>query len=165
MKSLEQIAEYIRLATGFDIVALRTKNRNTYRVAARQLFCYYARLSGYSLKVAGTFLCIDHATVLHGSRRVKEMKDTDEIFKTYIKKYEMSGKKQIVELVPPDYGRTEESSEFSGFVCPHCNGQGHVMDYGVKEQSKIDCPRCGGSGKLRAKVQITWEAEERKKEV
>jgi hypothetical protein len=160
MQSLGQIAEWIFLATGYDVDALRTKRRDTFRVAARQLFCYYARASGYSCGAVGEFLNIDHVTVSYGSRRIGEIKETDGIIKNYINRYEiMSKRKQIIELCPPGYADSQESSTVTGFVCPKCSGRGYVMEYDGREPDRIDCPRCGGSGRLRAKVSIWWEAD------
>jgi hypothetical protein len=160
MQSLGQIAEWIFLATGYDVGALRTKRRDTFRVAARQLFCYYARASGYSCGAIGEFLNIDHVTASYGSRRIKEMKETDDIIKSYINRYEiMSNKKQVIELCPPDYSDNREGSTVTGFVCPKCSGRGYVMEYGEREPNRIDCPRCGGCGKLRAIVSIWWEGD------
>ena len=99
---------------------------------ARQLFCYYARLEKYSCMEIGNFLNFDHVTVSHGSRKVEEMKDTDDIIKNYINKYEiMSRKKQVIEVSPPGYGVDEENDLLKGFMCPKCSGRGYVMAVAV----------------------------------
>ena len=160
MQTLEQIAERICLATNFDLTALRTRGRDEYRVAARQLFCYYARLEKHKYETIGRFVHIDHATAIHGYKRIEGMKDTDALFKEYIYKYEtMSKRKQIIELIAPDYKNGVENDTFNGFSCPACNGRGWNLDHAPRGSTKIDCTRCGGSGKLRAKVTIEWEAD------
>jgi hypothetical protein len=160
VQSLEQIAEGVRLATGFDIERLRIGRRDTFRVAARQLFCYYARAEGYTLNKIASYVYMDHATVLYSVRRIKDIKDVDMIIKDYIGKYEiMSRKKQIIELRAPEYGATVERETVTGFICPKCSGRGYLIDYGVKESRNVTCPGCGGSGRLQARVTIEWEAE------
>ena len=162
MQSLEQIAERIRLVTGFDIAALRTKKRDTFRVAARQLFCYYACLEGHTLYETGSYALRDRGTVAYSLKNIQEKKDTDKIIKNYVDKYEiMSKKRHIIEIAAPDYG-TEESDILTGFPCPACNGRGWHFKHAPSGSTQADCVRCSGSGRLRAKVQITWEAEERK---
>jgi len=160
MQSLQQIAEYVRLATGYDVDALRVKKRDTFRVAARQLFCYYGRLSRHSSSVIGAMVNIDHVTVLHSARRINEMKDTDIIIKNYINKYEaMSNKKQVFEINPPAHENRLEADELKGFECPTCAGRGWHFDYGERETRQIKCVRCAGTGRLRAWVTIEWEAD------
>ena len=159
MKSLEQIAEYVRMSTGFDIEGLRLKKRDMLRVAARQLFCYYARLSGYSLTETGNFLNIDHATALHGANRIELMKDTDKIIYGFITGYEMSEKKQIIEVSPNKFVHNVEQLFLYDFVCVSCNGRGDHVEYHGKETEMIECPDCKGTGKLRAKVVINWESD------
>jgi ATPase involved in DNA replication initiation len=160
MQTLEQIAERVYLATNFDLTALRTRGRDEFRVAARQLFCYYARLEKYKFKEIGKFVHIDHASAIHGYKRVEGMKDTDALFKGYIYKYEiMSKRKQIIELIAPDYENGVENDTFNGFSCPACNGRGWHLDFVPGGSTPVDCPRCGGSGKLRVRVTMEWEAD------
>ena len=153
------MAEHIHLSTGYDLDALRTKKRDTFRVAARQLFCYYAKLEGYSLNVIGSFIHIDHVTVLHSVRRVNEIKDTDKIIRDYVDKYEaMSKQTHIIEIVPQKYDNKPEKEELTGFDCPTCSGRGWHWNH-ERETTKEACSRCGGSGKLKAKVTILWESD------
>ena len=161
MESLEQIAEQVRLATGFDVKALRSKNRDVFRVAARQLFCYYARVAGYTSGRIGGYLLIDHATVLYSANQVVLMKETDRIIKEYVKKYEiMSNRKQIIEIMPSEYDFVNEHEIIRGFACPTCTSRGFNIDRGIKgDNIHIACPRCEGTGRLRATVMINWEAD------
>jgi ribosomal protein S27AE len=104
---------------------------------------------------------MDHSTVSYSASRVEGMRDTDDIIKNYINRYEiMSKNKQVIDLCPPDYDVDREEAALRGFMCPKCSGRGYVMDYNGRDPERIGCPRCGGSGKLRAKVVIQWEAEE-----
>ena len=160
MKNLERIAEHIYLATGYDLGALRTKRRDTFRVAARQLFCYYASLEGYPYRVAGDFVNISYSAALHATGKIKSVKDTDTIIKNYIQKYEiMSRNRKIIEILPPEGGLYSERDVLTGFKCPSCSGRGWHWDYCGRESSQIACPRCSGSGKLRAGINIEWEAD------
>ena len=159
MESLEQIAERVGLATGFDIAGLRLKRRDVYRVAARQLFCYYARLSGHTLTSAGAFVNVNPATALYGANRIELMRDTDRIIDGFIKCYGMSEKKQVVEVSPNKFVHDTERIYLYDFVCVSCNGSGNHVAYHGKDASVIECSRCKGSGRLRAKVVISWEAD------
>jgi len=73
----------------------------------------------------------------------------------------MSREKQIIEVAPPEYSNYRESSVLSGFKCPRCNGRGWLPDYGIKDIGRMDCERCGGTGRLNATVRIEWVADER----
>lgn len=161
MQTLERIAEHIHLATGYDIDALRTKERDTFRVAARQLFCYYASMEGYTYEIVGSFVNRSGCAALHAAQKIKDIKETDAIIKNYIDKYEiMSKKKQVAEIYPSEYDNRDESTPYTGFSCPTCNGRGFHFDHGVRETRRTKCERCAGSGRLRAKVTIQWEADE-----
>jgi predicted RNA-binding Zn-ribbon protein involved in translation (DUF1610 family) len=88
---------------------------------------------------------------------VEEMKQSDTIIRNYINNYEiMSKNRRIIELAPPEYGVVAEREELRGFLCPKCGGSGYRMDYGVRDAHRIECPTCGGVGKLRATVTIEW---------
>jgi hypothetical protein len=159
MKSLAEIAEQVCSATGFTMGELRSSCREMMLVAARQVFCYYAKEAGYSSTVTGKFINKDHDTVLYSVNKVKELRDSDLIIKNYIKKYEsMSVLKRIIEIQPPDYIDIEKSEEY-GLICPKCNGRGYVFDYGISDKKKIDCDRCHGTGRLKALITIQWEAD------
>jgi len=88
MRSLAEIAERVCIATGYDIDAIRAKKRDLFRVVARQIFCYYARLEGYSLNEIAFYISIDHVTVHYSSRMIEEKKGFDKIIRHYINKYE-----------------------------------------------------------------------------
>jgi len=72
----------------------------------------------------------------------------------------MSDKKKIIEVQPPKYmgGSTTEMFHLNGFRCTKCSGRGWTMDYGLKEQTKVDCPVCDGSGELSCVVSIAWKS-------
>ena len=74
----------------------------------------------------------------------------------------MSQKKQIIELSPPEYEDNLEKIQLFGLGCPKCNSRGWLKDWDAQRDDKniYDCPRCGGSGKLKAEVAIVWSAEE-----
>jgi DNA-directed RNA polymerase subunit RPC12/RpoP len=72
----------------------------------------------------------------------------------------MSRKKVIIEVWPPDYENYEEKSVAGGFTCPRCAGRGWLADYSdVKDYRQVECSRCAGTGLLRARVAIAWEAD------
>jgi len=161
MESLGQIAEWVCKATGYDLAGLRLKRRDVFRVAARQLFCYYAHKEKHSLWAIGAFVDIDHATVAHSVKVIREKKEIDFIVKNYVRAYEiMSKKKQIIEIEPPSSSdQAEERTELSGFYCPICNGRGWRLEYGIRETDKVLCDRCGGSGRLKVRVVLLWEKD------
>lgn len=160
-QSLEQIAERIEKLTGYMLEDLRLRTRNQDLVIARQLFCYFAYEDGYSYSKIGRYINRDHVIVIYSCSTVTSMKDTDLIFKQLIKKYNMSKKKQILEITPPEYGDDFEKTQCTGFRCTKCNGNGRLRDWDVKrdDPAMYDCDRCGGSGKLKASVEIRWSAE------
>ena len=159
-RTLEQIAGRVCQITGYTIDNLRSRSRERDVASARQLFCYFAHKDGCSYSVIGRFICRDNVTVRYSYMLVDAIKDTDVIFKQLIERY-MSEKKQIIELTPPNYDSTIENSEFTGFACTKCAGRGWLHDWGATRDEKgmYDCPRCGGSGKLKATVQIVWSAD------
>ena len=154
MERLERIAEHVCGATGYDLAALRMKSRDVFLVAARQLFCYYARAAGYPLVRIGAFIGVHHSTALYSATRIELIKDIDRIVKDYVKRYEiMSKRKAVIEITPPEC-QTFESDVVRGVFCPLCAGGGIVEADGV-----IKCGRCGGSGRLRAYITISWMAD------
>ena len=160
MERLERIAERLGDATGYDVEALRMRRRDMYRVAARQLFCYYARAEGYSYGRIGAFVRISHSSAIHGVKRIESLKEIDSIVKDYIRRYEvMSKRRQMYEVCPPDYNWPEEEDTLKGFCCPLCNGRGFHLDHGARETQKVTCGRCSGTGRLKARVMIRWEAD------
>lgn len=160
-QSLEQIAGKIELLTGFTIVGLRSRAHTRALAVARQLFCFFAHEDGCSYSEIGRYINRDHPTVMYSCMTVKSMKDTDQIFKELIEQYDMSEKKQILEITPPEYDNDFEKTQCTGFRCTRCNGTGSLKDWSAKRDDPVmyDCDRCGGSGRLKANVEIRWSAE------
>lgn len=67
----------------------------------------------------------------------------------------------MIEVEAPEYGNRTERQVLHGFTCPKCLGSGMYIDHGVIHQwdREMRCERCGGSGLLRALVEISWEGE------
>jgi DnaJ-class molecular chaperone len=103
---------------------------------------------------------VQHGAKVFGERL--ECKDciTTEIYNRF-KEINMSTKRQVVDVVPSNYGNDSEGAILSGFECPRCCGMGFTVDYGARrgEESRLTCERCGGSGRLRALVRIAWEPD------
>jgi DNA-directed RNA polymerase subunit RPC12/RpoP len=70
----------------------------------------------------------------------------------------MSGRAIIIEIIPPAHDNIEQVVE-RGLQCPCCS-RGKIVEWGIKENRVIDCSRCGGTGLLRARVTVEWEADE-----
>lgn len=71
----------------------------------------------------------------------------------------------VISPIPGDIDNKPEVFVKNGIDCPDCRGVGYHSYYEGKHGSsrddivKTDCPRCGGIGKLRAKVVVKWEAD------
>ena len=73
--SLEGILETVCRATGTDRAEVCSKSRKTETVAARQLFCFFAKKHtkhtfGQIGKMLGSY---DHSTVIHAIKKVNDM--------------------------------------------------------------------------------------------
>lgn len=72
----------------------------------------------------------------------------------------MSSKKSIIEIIPPDYWSHKESFEVSGFVCPNCNGRKEfVSQLNRDEFESTKCLFCNGTGLIKAVVNIEWKSD------
>jgi hypothetical protein len=71
----------------------------------------------------------------------------------------------IISPIPGDIDNKAEVFVIAGIDCPDCKGKGHHTYCEGKHGSSRDditisnCPRCGGIGKLTAKVVVKWEPE------
>ncbi len=71
----------------------------------------------------------------------------------------------VVSPIPGDIENKAEVFVIAGIDCPDCKGKGHHTYCEGKHGSSrddvtiTDCPRCTGTGKLRAKVVIKWEGD------
>lgn len=71
----------------------------------------------------------------------------------------------VVSPIPGDIESKAEVFVKSGIDCPDCKGKGHHSYCEGKHGSSRDdititnCPRCGGGGKLRAKIVVKWEQD------
>lgn len=68
----------------------------------------------------------------------------------------MSKKSFTIEVTPPIYENNIESFLFHGFTCPVCFGKKVITD--EYEESEA-CRYCQGSGKVKATINIKWEAD------
>lgn len=75
----------------------------------------------------------------------------------------MSVKGYVLNVSPPFDGKDSEVHKYEGIDCPACGGTGKIKvfeDYLQQGEPVVDtCQRCSGSGKLRAKVVVKWEAD------
>lgn len=75
----------------------------------------------------------------------------------------MSKNQQIIMISPPKFLKERNSERIisQGHVCSYCQGNGYFWkedSYG--EPVKDPCPVCKGNKKLKAVINIRWEAEE-----
>ena len=72
----------------------------------------------------------------------------------------MSDMKHVLEIKPDPNGTRTETRYASGFACPRCSGQGGFPDMiGHNQRTFIPCDLCAGTGKVRAKITVEWEAD------
>ena len=69
----------------------------------------------------------------------------------------MSQKQNTLLISPPQFGTGQEKEVFEGYECAYCNGNGyHWSNIAEAEQVKKPCPKCRGTGKVKALVTIDW---------
>ena len=70
----------------------------------------------------------------------------------------MSKQCNSVLVTAPDFGTGQEViGEFTGYDCGYCHGNGWLWNPEIiHERVKIPCPKCGGSGKVKASVVVNW---------
>lgn len=56
------------------------------------------------------------------------------------------------------YTSSVEEIDLNDFVCPQCNGNGRFTDN--YSEIPTPCRKCKGSGVLKAKITIEWEAQD-----
>lgn len=66
-------SEYCDIMSNLVGDDIRTRKRDGLIVAGRYFVVYKLRLDGYSLMAIGQFFGMNHATVLHGANKVKDM--------------------------------------------------------------------------------------------
>lgn len=66
------IAERVAVRYGYDLAELRGPSRKQDRVTVRRAIACLLRQEGFSLPVIALVLNRDHATILHGLRRIEE---------------------------------------------------------------------------------------------
>ena len=73
----------------------------------------------------------------------------------------MSKKRVMLEIAPTGYSNYTETEIVRGFVCPLCRAVGWYVWQEIVQQNDraVSCERCSGTGKLRAKVTVVWEAD------
>lgn len=72
----------------------------------------------------------------------------------------MSKKQAGVLITAPLFGTGQEREEFNGYYCGYCQGNGYFWnDASDNERQKYPCPKCGGTGKVKAVVTIDWQPD------
>ena len=76
----------------------------------------------------------------------------------------MSIRRQILEISPVTvFLGEQEHHTFHGFTCDYCSGVGYFPEdtrvHEDKRESNV-CPKCKGSGKIKAFVAIAWIPDE-----
>ena len=84
--TLHDIASAVERATGYDLSALRSRNRRAGIAAARQVFCYISvRDQGWECAATGRFVERDRASVSVAARAAQRLLETGDrlIMSTY----------------------------------------------------------------------------------
>lgn len=70
----------------------------------------------------------------------------------------MSERQNGVLITAPLFGTGKEKpEEFTGYSCGLCQGNGWFLDPDiVNERVKKPCPSCGGTGQVKAIVNVEW---------
>lgn len=70
----------------------------------------------------------------------------------------MSERQEGIRIKAPRFGTGQEPpEEFAGYSCGYCHGYGYFsQDNQHGEWEKYPCPKCGGTGKVKAVVTIDW---------
>lgn len=72
----------------------------------------------------------------------------------------MSKRQNGVLITAPLFGTGQEREEFNGYSCGYCQGEGwHWNPEIIHERVKSPCPKCGGTGKVKAVVTIDWQPD------
>jgi chromosomal replication initiation ATPase DnaA len=89
MKTIEQIALGVALATGVVIPEMRARTNRPDIAVARNMFFYLCVKDGHTTERIGDEVCRDHSTVSIQSRRFADALEVgDPVSCDYFKKYE-----------------------------------------------------------------------------
>ena len=67
---------------------------------------------------------------------------------------------QSIDLFIDKYTPKTEVVKARGFICPSCNGSGGFQEeIGRDDYRWKTCPRCDGTGRMRAVVTVDWKAD------
>lgn len=69
----------------------------------------------------------------------------------------MSKEQSTISISPIECGTGKENFEFGGYRCGYCHGAGWTWNPDITiEASKVTCPHCHGTGKVKALVEVKW---------
>lgn len=72
----------------------------------------------------------------------------------------MSRKQNGVLITAPLFGTGQEREVFEGYPCGYCHSKGYFSrDSEEGQWEKYPCPKCGGTGKVKAVVTIDWQPD------
>ena len=79
----------------------------------------------------------------------------------------MSELSKVLEIFPPalmPITKKHEEYKSKGHSCPYCNGIGYTApeQIGYNEWKDNTCPICMGSGRVKANILVSWEADDKK---
>lgn len=96
-KKLNQIRSFVSFETGITIEHMKSENRKAAFVSARHLYFLLSRMfTKLSLEKIGHGTLKDHATVLHGLKKMKGVNTSSEVVRI----------KEIVEKMKKEYNKT-----------------------------------------------------------
>lgn len=158
--------------TGLSAADILGKTRTADVVAARHIYWLLLRRSGFSHQQIAGMCKRNHSSILQGIRSAMDLLQVGdnmvgEIFAAtkHLIKTDMSKIKTIIELHVPARQGDMRTSFASAAKCEACHGKGYIYNGGWMEKFKKNtndpdespCPCCGGSGRLKVKVNIEWK--------
>jgi DnaJ-class molecular chaperone len=69
----------------------------------------------------------------------------------------MSKQSHVIEIAPEAFGASVEYYYFSNYKCQQCGGTGLQLKFPEDKNGRFEsCKLCDGTGKVKAKVEISW---------
>ncbi len=164
--------------TGVAEADLLGTSRKKPLIDYRHVYWWLLYQSGFSFSKIGRLNGIKHTTVMKAIDQVetlmqlgdREITDIFEKVKPLTEKlrdvrFIMSILKQVIELTPPTNTDAKNCAMPSAISnCHVCHGKGYIYKGGYRTKFKNDltdpdythCSVCGGTGKIKALVTVTW---------
>ncbi len=158
------ITEFSKIS-GISVRALLSRGRQADVVAARQVYWYLLRQSGYTYPEIARLNAYHHTSVMYAVRHVEELLSVSDAQTTgifnktkHLIEPKMSERQEMIIVSPSLNG--DERLESGEFPCPKCHGRGgwHYDEHDKGGERFDMCPACAGTGRVKAIVTIVWKA-------